>query len=85
MVIVKSPRFKKEFDALPEQIKERARKQFALFLQNPRHRSLRIKKMEGWHDIWEGRITGDYRFTFTQEGDTYHLRRIGKHDILRNP
>ena len=36
-------------------------------------------------EIWEGRITRDYRFTFEIIGEVYKLRHIGKHDILHNP
>lgn len=35
-------------------------------------------------EIWEGRITKSYRFTYHTEGDTYILRRVGTHDILKN-
>jgi len=41
--------------------------------------------MVGHRDLWDGRITKDYRFTFQIIGDTYILRRIGKHDILKTP
>ncbi len=41
--------------------------------------------MEGTHDIWEGRITKGYRFTFQVHQDSYLLRRIGTHDILTAP
>jgi len=85
MTLIWSTRFRREFSALHPPIKERAKKQLTFFSQNPRHPSLQTKKMEGWDKIWEGRITLDYRFTFTAEGDTYTLRRIGQHDILRNP
>lgn len=85
MRIRKEKRFLEDFAALPPSIQKRAKKQLALFLQNPRHPSLQTKKMEGWRDIWEGRITDDYRFTFKIEGDLYKLRRIGPHDIERNP
>ena len=84
MTLVWSMRFRKAFTALPGNIKERARKQLALFLEDPGHPSLHTKKMEG-HNIWEGRITRDYRFTFTVAGDTHTLRRIGPHDILKRP
>ena len=84
MRIVESERYKKEFAALPPQIKARARKQLALFLQNPHHPSLQTEKMGG-HDIWKGRITQKYRFTFQIVGDAYVLRRIGPHDIERSP
>ena len=84
MIVVKSERFKKEFEALPKPTQERARKQLALFLENPRHPSLQVKKMEGHAGLWEGRITRAYRFTFEMVGDAYNMRRIGPHDILKN-
>lgn len=85
MRLVRTERFKSDFARLPEPIKRRVRKQLSLLLQNPRHRSLRIKKMEGSRDIWEGRITKNYRFTFQIHRDAYLLRRIGTHDILKSP
>ena len=60
-------------------------RKLAPFLENPRHPSLHVKKMNDPRDIWEGRITRGYRFTFQIAGDTYILRRIGTHDILRTP
>ena len=85
MRIVETPRFIKELADLPEPIKVRAKKQLALFVQNPRHPSLQTEKFEGFDNIWKGRITQKYRFTFQIEGDAYILRRIGPHDIERNP
>ena len=85
MTIIWSIRFRRMFSDLPGQIKERAKKQLALFSQNPQYPSLQTKKMEGWGNIWEGRITHGWRFTFAKDGDTYTLRRIGTHDILKNP
>ena len=85
MRVSRDPRFIREFAALPPAIQKRAKKQLALFLQNPRHPSLQTKKMEGHGDIWEGRITRDYHFTFEIVGDLYKLRRIGPHDILNRP
>lgn len=85
MTIVWGPRFRRDFAALPSQIKERARSRLAVFCENPRHPSLRTKKMQGWQEVWEGRVTRDYRFTFSRADDTYTLRRIGTHDILRTP
>ena len=84
MRIVESERYIREFAALPPRIKARARKQLALFLQNRNHPSLQTEKMGG-QDIWKGRITQKYRFTFQIVGDAYVLRRIGPHDIERSP
>lgn len=85
MKVARDPRFIRDFAALPMPIQERAEKKLALFLRNPRHPSLQAHKMEGHRDIWEGRITDDYRFTFSIEGDLYKLRRIGTHEIYQSP
>lgn len=85
MKVARDPRFVQDFAALPASIQERAEKKLALFLRNPRHPSLQTHKMEGHRDIWEGRITDDYRFTFRIEGDLYKLRRIGTHEIYKSP
>ena len=85
MTIIQTERFKKDFVALPPDIQKRAMKQLAQFLNNPRHPSLHVKKMKGQPNIWEGRVTKEYRFTFTLEGERIILRRIGTHDILKRP
>jgi len=77
--------FDRDYDSLQKGIKERASKQFILLLENPRHPSLRLKKIKGHPTMWEGRITESYRFTFQIVGETYLLRRIGAHEILRTP
>ena len=41
--------------------------------------------MKGHQEIWEGRITRKYRFTFCIKNDVYILRNIGTHDILQKP
>lgn len=77
--------FIKDYQALPEHLQKMVDKKLKLFLGNPRHPSLNIKKMQDPRDIWEGRITKGYRFTFQIEGDTCILRRLGPHDVLRTP
>ena len=85
MRVARDPSFIRDFAGLPAAIQERAEKKLALFLTNPRHPSLQTHKMEGSHEIWEGRITDDYRFTFRIAGDLYQLRRIGTHEIYKRP
>jgi hypothetical protein len=41
--------------------------------------------MQDPRDIWEGRISRSYRFTFQITEDAYVLRAIGTHDILSKP
>jgi mRNA-degrading endonuclease RelE of RelBE toxin-antitoxin system len=60
--------FDKDYNALPDTVKERANKQFFLLLENPDHPFLRLKKIKGHPSIWEERITKSYRFTFQISG-----------------
>ena len=58
---------------LPTAVKKRAQQAFQLFQQGaqhpPFHPSLRIRKMQGHADVWEGHITMQYVFTFHIEQD----------------
>lgn len=84
-------RFIEDYERLPEHLQQRADRALSLLLSNFRHPSLRAKKMQGQRDpggrdIWEGRVTQAYRFTFVIAGDSYILRHVGPHeDVLRNP
>ena len=77
--------FKRDYKGLPENIQELIEKQIILLLNNPKHPSLRLKKMEGHRSIYEARVTKDYRMTFQIVDDTYLLRRVGTHSILKRP
>ncbi|TSC84595.1 MAG: hypothetical protein G01um101417_126 [Parcubacteria group bacterium Gr01-1014_17] len=77
--------FGRDYWELSPEIRKVLDKKFALLLSNARHPSLRMKKMEGYENVWEARITKGYRFTFRKEKDTYLIRRAGPHDILKRP
>jgi mRNA-degrading endonuclease RelE of RelBE toxin-antitoxin system len=77
--------FIRDYQALPEHLQKTVDQKLRLFLNNQRHPSLNIKKMQDPRDIWEGRVTKGYRFTIQIEGDTCILRRLGTHDVLRTP
>ncbi len=77
--------FSRDYERLPAHIKERVNKQVELLSANPSHPSLRLKKMRRPDNIWEARLTQGYRITLQIAGDVAFLRRIGTHDILRNP
>ena len=77
--------FIRDYRKLPHELQEIVDKQLDLLLSNQRHPSLNIKKMQDPRNIWEGRTTASYRFTFQIEGDTYVLRLVGTHDTLKNP
>lgn len=77
--------FIRDYRALLDHLQKTVDQKLKLFLNNQRHPSLSIKKMQDPRDIWEGRISKGYRFTFQIEGDTCILRRLGTHDVLRTP
>jgi mRNA-degrading endonuclease RelE of RelBE toxin-antitoxin system len=85
MNLVRTHLFKRDFLELPENIKRSAEKALRLFVTNPFHPSLHIKKtkgeiLKGYHNIFEGRLSKSYRFLFLIEKDSYVLLRCGKHD-----
>lgn len=79
--------FTKCYKYLPPAIRAQVDKQLSLLLENPKHPSLRIKKMQGTRgEIFEGRVSKNYRFTFQVEEDIYLLRRVGPHNrALKKP
>ena len=85
MQFYRTLRFKKQYKKLPQQIKEATIKQLGLLLSNPQHPSLNLKKMQDNRDIWEIRITKAYRATLQIQENTYILRDVGSHDMLKNP
>lgn len=77
--------FVRDYRKLPKEIQRAVDKQLELLLSNPRHPSLNIKKMNDPREIWEGRVTASYRFTFQINGDIYVFRKVGTHDSLKKP
>ncbi len=85
MNLLFSKPFVRDYRKLSKQIQTAIDKQIEFFMSNPGHPSLNIKKMNDSRDIWEGRITKSYRFTYQTKRDTYVLRTVGTNDILKNP
>jgi mRNA interferase RelE/StbE len=77
--------FIRDYQGLPKIIQQQIDEQINRLLDNPKYPSLKMKKMEGHPSIWEVRITGSYRLTLQIDGDTYLLRRVGIHAILKTP
>jgi len=84
MKIIRIDSFKRDYKKLPEKVKRQTEKALQLLVANLSHPSLRTKKIKSRENIWEARVAKDYRFSFEIRGDTYVLRRIGKHEeVLR--
>ena len=78
-----SKRFKKEYNNLPKKIQKAFDEKLSLFLKQTSHPSLRVKRIQGTKNRWEGSITMKYRFTFEFLKDGILFRAIGTHDILK--
>ena len=80
MNVLWSSKFKRNYKKLPEPIRKKFQKQLTLLLDNVKHPSLRVKKMESREDVWEARVDKFYRFTFQKEEENLILRTVGPHD-----
>jgi len=76
--------FKIDYQYLPQKIQKQVDRKLRLFLQNPRHPSLQVRKLQSdpTGKTWYGRITRGYRFTFQIEGKAYILLNVGKHEKI---
>jgi mRNA-degrading endonuclease RelE of RelBE toxin-antitoxin system len=77
--------FVKLYKKLDPELKNQVKKALTLLQQDPDHPSLGHKKMAGHKDVYEIRVTKNYRITYTTQGDTAILRKLGTHDVLNNP
>ncbi len=79
MQLFYTERFRKSYDHAPAAIQNAFDRRAVLLLADIRHPSLRAKKYSEAHDIWQARVTRDWRFYFTIKGDTYYLLDIIPH------
>ena len=86
MNIYYSELFAEKVKQLPVELKRILKKKLELMLVNPRHPSLRAKKIQGQDNIFEASVTMDIRITWQYAEDGILLRNIGEHDkTLKNP
>ena len=79
MKIVYSRRFLRDLGNAPPVVRKAFFKQLDYLETNLRHPSLHAKKYDESGDLWQGRVTRDWRFYFTIEGDEYRLHEIKAH------
>jgi mRNA-degrading endonuclease RelE of RelBE toxin-antitoxin system len=80
-------RFRKSALELDPEAREKLKKQIGLLAAEPRHPSLRVKKIKGTGSVFEARVDRDLRFTFEFGGrHEIVLRVVGRHDpTLKKP
>ena len=77
--------FRRDYKHLPPEVQERTNHALRRFYENSRHPGLHVKKMEGIKDVWELRVSDNYRITFQFVREGVLLRRIGTHNVLKQP
>ena len=87
MKFVYSDSFKKNVSDLSFEEKAILKEKLTLMFQNPRHPSLRTKKMQGHKSIFESTVSMEIRITWQYiKKDAILLRKVGPHDkTLKNP
>ncbi len=74
-----TPTALRNYVAAPAKVQKAFDKQAKLLVENLHHPSLRAKKYDERHDIWQGRVNRDWRFYFTIKDDTYIITSIIPH------
>ncbi len=78
--------FEQAYEKLTKAEKRSVRKALTLLGDNPKHPSLRVKKMEGRKNVWEARPSKRLRMTFEMIGEITYMRNVGEHDkVLKKP
>jgi len=79
-------RFQRAYTGLTAENTERVKKALRLLVENPRHPSLHVRRIQGTEGIWEARAGLSIRLTFEMHGDLILLRNVGAHDeALKKP
>ena len=76
--------FQAKVKELPAEIKKSLKAKLELMAENPRHPSLRVKKMQGQEGIFEASVNMRIRMTWQYTEDGILLRNIGEHDQALN-
>ncbi len=86
MMFTRSDRFKQNYGGLNEEIKKRVKTKLKLLAENPKHPSLRTKRVQGTENIFEASVNMSIRMTWQYIESGILLRNIGEHDeTLKNP
>lgn len=63
----------------PARVRKAFHKQIAFLAQDLHYPSLRAKKYDEAQDVWQARVTKDWRFYFTIADDAYVIRDVIPH------
>jgi mRNA-degrading endonuclease RelE of RelBE toxin-antitoxin system len=69
----------RDYAGLPVPVRKALEKQLGFLLNNLGHNSLHAKKYSEVLDVWQGRVTRDWRVYFKIDGDEYVILSIVPH------
>ena len=79
MKVVLSDRTIESVKDAPRDVQRAFAKQLRFLAENLHHPSLRAKKFDEANDLWQARVTKDWRFYFRNTDDTYLIEKIIPH------
>jgi mRNA interferase RelE/StbE len=79
MRIILSPPVVEALEHAPPDVKKAFYKQSRYLAENLHHPSLRSKKYDAAHDLWQARVNRGWRFYFAIEYDAYRILNIIPH------
>ena len=79
MRVAYSQRALEAIDEAPAAVRKAFFKQVTFLARNLSHPSLHAKKYDEKRDLWQARVTKDWRFYFTIVGDTYCIEDVIPH------
>ena len=79
MVIRFTDKATRDYAALPAAARKAFKQQLGFLLANLRHPSLHAKKYDESQDVWQARVSRNWRFYFTVDGGVYVILTIIPH------
>ncbi|MGH9459658.1 MAG: type II toxin-antitoxin system RelE family toxin [Vicinamibacteria bacterium] len=73
------PTLVEQLAAAPPPVRDAFNRKVQLLVRDLRHPSLHAKKYDEERDIWQARVTQDWRLYFQIEGDTYTILSLVSH------
>jgi hypothetical protein len=73
-------RFWEPYERLPASVQQQARRAYQMWKENPRHRSVRFKRVDDQEPVYSARVSNVYRALGILEGDTVIWFWISSHD-----
>ncbi|WP_104372123.1 type II toxin-antitoxin system RelE/ParE family toxin [Desulfocucumis palustris] len=80
-----STKFVRAYKKLDQQTRFQVDNTLQLLVKNPKHPSLRLKRIQGTKDIWEISVNMSVRITLRLSENIIQLRNVGTHEQVFRP